>query len=148
MQARLFRLERGDAARVMRRVGDPDRLAGLPDHSGKPHAGLERGIGGALARARRGFHSGSRPALEGTQQRRGLVDTPEIGAVPTFAFGDAAQHRAHRLDDVGRLGHHARDGMLELQQLLDALFLGDVAPDPQVAAEPAVLVEQRLRAEG
>jgi hypothetical protein len=37
--------------------------------------------------------------------------------------------------------------MLELQQLLDALGPGDVAPYSEVAAEPAVLVEQGLRAE-
>jgi len=120
--------------RGARQVGRPHRLARLPQHARAAQQQLDLGFA-------------REPALGEADIARRLVDAKAAPRVPAFDVADEPQGAAQALGGGGRLGERARDGVLEPAQVLQALELGDVAPDAAVALEAAALVEARLAAE-
>src|SRR5260221_2916160 len=139
-------LGRKPRARIGPRVGDPERLAGLPYRADEARAGYQ------LELARRGDETLSlrravAPRLLEAHLGAGGVDREITTRFPAFGFADRAQHALQDgRDAVGR-GQHAVDRVLEAQALLGALVLRDVAADAAVAAEAALGIEHRFAAD-
>jgi hypothetical protein len=90
VQARLFRLERRADRRSRRAIqtGSPDCQT-MP---ASPAPDLSAASGARSPGARR-LRFRKPTSARRTRSDALLVDAPEIGAVPAFAFADAAQHR-------------------------------------------------------
>src|SRR5260221_9129459 len=139
-------LGRKPRARIGPRVGDPERLAGLPYRADEARAGNQ------LELARRGDETLSlrravAPRLLEAHLGAGGVDREITARFPAFGFADRAQHALQDGRDAVGLGQHAVDRVLEAQALLGALVIRDVAADAAVAAEASLGIEHRLAAD-
>src|SRR5260221_8570849 len=139
-------LGRKPRARIGPRVGDPERLAGLPYRADEARAGYQ------LELARRGDETLSlrravAPRLLEAHLGAGGVDREITARFPAFGFADRAQHALQDGRDAVGLGQHAVDRVLEAQALLGALVIRDVAADAAVAAEASLGIEHRLAAD-
>src|SRR5439155_21529406 len=131
-------------ARIVARIGDPHRLARLPDRADQSRAPGEAQLARAFDEALRAFDRRVEPLRIAAQLARALVRLPDLGAVPAFGLAQRLQRAAERLLRRRVLGEAPGDAVLEPQQPLDALLRGDVAADAAIAGEAAFRVEQRL----
>ena len=133
-------------AAVAADVRDPQRLAGLPHGADQPFAGVELDAVRRLGEAPRVLVARHRPVRQAAQ--RPSLRLPEDRAVPAERVADRLERAAERLGrGAVRLRQAQRDRVVQLEQLLDALLLGDVAADAAIAGEAAARVEGRLAAD-
>src|SRR6185436_2868656 len=130
-------------AAIARRVVRPDRLAGFQDRAGDAFSRAKRHVARTYEELadQRIFH---RPGV--LEAQHAVVDAEVAPARPAFGAANGADHRAQAARSVVGLGERARHLVLELEQHLAALLLGDVAADAAIAAEASVGAEQRLAA--
>jgi hypothetical protein len=127
-------------ARVVARIGDPERLAGLPDLSGEPGSGSKddrpRDLEAMLDRGPEGVPEGAE-----AQHLVLLVALPVFAAGPALRLADLAHERGQRGRCAVRLRQAARHRVLQAQQALLVLARRDVLDHRDVvqrlAAGPA-----------
>ena len=113
-------------AGVLIDIGDPQRLTRPPYAARQSYA---RAVGNRARRREKALDrlALNAPGLAETQDARGFVHEKVSAAVPALRFADRAEGRFEPCLKVFGIGEVARHHMLELQQLLRAPALGDVA---------------------
>ena len=147
LQAAFARELHAADARVLDRLGRPDRLARLPDRADQALPGTEGEAARAFDEALRARNAGRGPARILAQHVAGFVRRPELRAIPAEHLARRLQRAAQSLGRARRLGEAQRNRVVELEQLLDALLLGDVAADAAIAEEASLGIEHRLAAD-
>jgi hypothetical protein len=132
-QPRIAREHRRRQHRLLGEVRDPQRQVALPHAAGEADVGRDRD------RARRvevldvAEASSALPDVHAAQGRAVLVDLPQLADVPALVLTDDAQDDRRRLGQAVRPREHARDDVLQRQQPLRALALGDLALERRLA---------------
>src|SRR6185436_3235482 len=147
LQAGLARQVDATDAGVLRRVGEPHRLARLPNLADQAVAGPELDTARAIDEALRARHGGRRPRSEAAQHAVRLLERPDLGAIPAQHVARRLQRATEAIGRARRLGQAQRHRVVELEELLDALLLGDVAADAAIAEEAPLGIEHRLAAD-
>src|SRR5262245_11091640 len=129
--------------RVLADVGDPERLARLPDPADQSDARAEHDLARPLEdpvdrRARRA------PELAEAQHASFLVPAPVFAALPVFRLAHRTNRGLQCRRNAVRVGERAGDRMFQPQQLVGALAVGDVADD-RLHGVPAAIDERCRR---
>src|SRR5207302_7103085 len=122
-------------------IRDPQGLARLPDLSGQSDARDVRHFARALD-IQIELRSGLAPGLCKTQSAGFVVDAEEPPALPVLRLANGADHGLERRGDAVGFGNRARHRVLEPEQLLGALALGDAASEAAVSGENSSTVER------
>src|SRR5690606_15726513 len=132
--------------RLVREIGDPERLRRLPHGADEPAAGLERD---SLALLDDGADGGVRdtPRRVHTKHAVPLVEPPVHAAIPVLRKADRTHRGGQRLVGVAGIGEDARDRAAQGQETTIALLVSDVAREPAVAEEASLRIEYRPSAD-
>ena len=129
--------------RLLGEVGDPQRQVALPDPARQTLVGRACAARAAPVEVVRLREVVGVPDVDAAQELLALVDLPQLADLPALVLAHDAQDHRRRLAQAVRAGQHARDHVLQRQQALGALALGDLALQRQPAGVDRRLLARR-----